>query len=160
MGDGHSWPVVRGEECPSNTALETPVPQVDRAAVSHSLQPCPTRAAEGDDDGIGRDPGADFSTFEAISGGSDARRDSEISTFEAISEDRPEAEFLRRLQTQLERMYGTGRDDSRPGHEPGGAATGNALAKAVEQFTLRQRELSRQLDAHFGIDGARPVPDG
>jgi len=49
-----------------------------------------------------------------------------------------------------------------PKFEPGAKlfARETPLSRAVEQLTRKQWELSRQLDAHFGINGDRPDPGG
>jgi hypothetical protein len=64
----------------------------------------------------------------------------------------PEANRLRKVYHFLQATDGTGE----PGADPARTRTDTALSRAMEQFTRRQTELSRQLDAHFGIDGERP----
>ena len=51
-------------------------------------------------------------------------------------------------------------DDPPPGTDPDPdrAQRDSPLARATEQFRLRQMELSRQYDEYLGIDGGRPDP--
>jgi hypothetical protein len=96
----------------------------------------------------------------------------------------PYAGYLRNVQLMLEAKYGDGGSSDAPGAEPAlpeGQLSGTSsrpnpgdvgwpatppdgvpresyLAKAMEQRRLRNIELSRQLDEHFGINGNRPAP--
>jgi hypothetical protein len=67
----------------------------------------------------------------------------------------PYAQILRNVHRNLEATDG----DQRP-TDPDRAGSDSPLARATEQFRLRQIELSRQYDEHFGIDGNRPEPGG
>ena len=125
------------------------------------------------------EPGAGFLTVEAISEPATAEPGADLLTVEAISNDPaaeddlerfgPEADHLRQVRLDLEAIYGAGRPidgaagsgrRSRPGTDPGHARRESPALRAAEQFTRRQWELSRRLDAHFGINGDRPDPAG
>ena len=67
----------------------------------------------------------------------------------------PYANILRNVQRNLQAA------DGDPGRTDADAAGRDSpLARATEQFRLRQIELSRQIDARFGINGERPEPGG
>ncbi len=98
----------------------------------------------------------------------------------------PYAGHLSNLKLMLDATYGDGGSSDAPGaepafpeglpagtssrpdpgdmHQPGTPADGDSaprdspLARATEQWRLRQEEISRQLDEHFAIDGNRPDP--
>ncbi len=122
------------------------------------------------------EPGADLLTVEAICEPATAEPGADLLTVEAISNDPaaeddlerfgPEADRLRQVRLDLEAIYGAGRpihgaipdtgDDARPATDPSHVPTESPRLRAVQEFTRRQLELSRALDAHFGINGDRP----
>ncbi len=124
------------------------------------------------------EPGADLLTVEAISEPATAEPGADLLTVEAISSDPtaeddmarfgPEADHLRQVRLDLEAIYGAGRpidgtipdpgDNPRPETDLDRAQWERPLLRAAGQFTRRQWELSRALDAHFGINGDHPAP--
>ena len=96
----------------------------------------------------------------------------------------PYAAYLRDVRLHFQATYGAGEPGDGPGPGPASPSgpppgtssgiepvaeprpgvhrectrTDTPLSRAKEQFTRTQEELSRQLDAHFGINGDRPDP--
>jgi hypothetical protein len=68
----------------------------------------------------------------------------------------PQAAHLRELRDFFKANSGAGGGIGGPGAEL--EPRENPVKKAEERLRLRQEELSRQLDAHFGINGERPEP--
>jgi len=68
----------------------------------------------------------------------------------------PEADRLRSLHHHLQATDGTGE----PGVDPDRTRVDSPLARAMQQRAIWLQEQSRQIDAHFGIDGERPGPRG
>jgi hypothetical protein len=64
----------------------------------------------------------------------------------------PEADRLRRLDHHLEATDGTGG----PGPDSERSLRDSRMASAMEEHAIRAAELSRRIDAHFGINGERP----
>ena len=99
--------------------------------------------------------GADFSALEAIL--------DDMGDGAELEPDSPEFVRLRELCCKIEATYGAGRrrdDDPARGSQPDPARSDTPLARAEERFRRRQEELSRQIDAHYGINGERPEPVG
>ena len=63
----------------------------------------------------------------------------------------PEADYLRKLRVVFKTTSGT---------LPDLAPSDDLRSRALEQWRLRNQELSRQFDAHFGINSERPDPVG
>jgi len=64
----------------------------------------------------------------------------------------PETDHLRKLDHYLQATDGTGE----PGADPERTPADSPLARAMQQRAIWLQEQSRQIDAHFGIDGERP----
>jgi hypothetical protein len=130
--------------------------------------------------------GADFSTLEAIEEPAPAEAGADFSTLEAIEDstgsplagasggcapvdeaelerDLPEFARFRTLHRQVEADLAArcGREDEpAPGKPTDREREETPLSRAMEHLRLRQMEQSRQLDAHFGINGERPEAGG
>jgi len=116
---------------------------------------------------------ADFWTVEAVEEPAQAEAGAGFSALEAILDemgdgaeleiDSPQFVRLREVCRQIEATFCAGRrsgDDPEQGTHPAHGRTDTPLARAEERFRRRQEELSRQIDAHYGINGERPEPVG
>ncbi len=174
-------PSETGADFSTHEAIEEPAPAETGAEVStHEAIEDATRAETGADvltGGSGISPpittaeislagasgwyappaeaGVDFSALEAIL--------DDMGDGAELKPDSPEFVRLRELCCQIEATYcaGRGRDDD-PGRDrpPDLARSDTPLARAEERLRCRQEDLSRQIDAHYGLNGERPEPVG
>ncbi len=130
-------------------------------------------ASEATEEPAPAQPSADSSTSEAIERPVQAQAAADFAELEAVLDvmedgsglepDSPEFVRLCELGRKIEATYSAGlqRDvDPGPGRQPDAARGDSPLARAEERFRRRQEDLSRQSDAHFGWNGARPEPTG